>query len=164
MIESGFSEHSILDSPPLSKEKAMTSGCKTLSSGSSTVIHNSKPFITVSTGCTNFPLFPKSLALPLTSPKPPRLLCLFCISTRMNLLSAFESPRLPSPQKNDGWERSLLDTSVQLPMGRRCSWNKVQDSANTCAALSDPPNTAGKKHPRTLPFILCKLHRRGRAR
>lgn len=43
-------------------------------------------------GAHNFPLFPRSLALPLTFPKPPRLLCLFCISTRMNLLSAFESP------------------------------------------------------------------------
>lgn len=56
VIKSVFREYSILRSPYRPKKEAMTSGCKTLSSRSSTATHNSKPFITVSTGYTQ--LFP----------------------------------------------------------------------------------------------------------
>lgn len=57
MIESVFRDYSILDSPHCPKKEAMASGCKTLSSCSSTATHHSKPFITVSIGYIGLFLF-----------------------------------------------------------------------------------------------------------
>lgn len=51
---------------------------------------------------------------------------------------------------------AFQDMSVQLPVSRRCLWNKkAQDSVSICAALSEPLSTAGRKHPGTLPFLLA---------